>query len=97
MMKAFASALAATLLATSAQAGNCRLYLCGKTKVHVCLYKEEGKVAGDEVTITTPSENLKFSKDKMLTSGTFLYKDIETPVGYFVNGKKYKCKQNPIS
>jgi hypothetical protein len=93
MTRALLIGIAALFLATgTAHAGNCRNYQCGEVKVQACLYKEDGKVAGEEVAIQIPNNfNNKIGREQW-TSGTFLYNGIEEPIAYFIKGKRYKCK-----
>ena len=32
---------------------------------------------------------------KITSSGAFVFEGIEEPIGYFLNGKKYRCKEIP--
>ena len=95
MKKLFLTGVAALFLAGTAYAGNCRNYRCGKVEVQACLYKEDGKVAGEQIAIQIPNDFDNKVGREQWTSGTFYYNGIEDPIGYFIKGKRYKCQELP--
>ena len=95
MKKLLLTGIAVLFLATgTAHARNVRDYQCGKTQITAAITKDTGTPVAYQITITRPLADLPKNRHP-ITSGTFVFKEIDDPVGYFVNGKRYKCKEIP--
>jgi hypothetical protein len=96
MMK-YALALGAALFLTTgtAHAGNCSSYQCGKIEVHSCYVKpsyNNNKFASHQATINIPEGMQNKTRRGNSTSGAFIQNDITGTTAYYLNGKRYRCK-----
>ena len=81
-------------LTTAASARNVREYQCGPVSVTASILKDAGLPVAYQIIIERKLADLPDGA-RRFESGTFVFREIDDPIAYFLNGKRYRCKEIP--